>query len=85
MSLGLATKGMISDFTGVGGGTTIVYRYTESLLDIELFINDPVDVLADVDLPVIEVSTESIISVDVDLDEGAEVESIENTNVEVET
>lgn len=85
MSLALATKGMISDFTGVGGGTTIVYRYTETLLEINLFVNDPIEILADVDLPVIEVSTEGVINIDVNLDAGVQVEPTPNIEVEVET
>ena len=83
MSLALATKGMISDFTG-SGGTTIIYRYTTALLDIEIFINDPVEVLADIDLPVIEVSTEDVVNIEVDLDEVVEVGPIENITVEVD-
>lgn len=84
MSLALATKGMISDFT-VGGGTTIIYRYTETLLEINLFVNDPIEILADVDLPVIEVSTEGVINIDVNLDAGVQVEPTPNIEVEVET
>lgn len=52
------TNGGGSGVISNGGVVHIDVQYVAALLEIELFINDPVEVLADMDHPIIEVTVE---------------------------
>jgi len=79
MSLGLATKGILPDFTGTGGGATI---YVLEEFDVEVShedVNVQVSLLDDVSIDISEV----MVNIDLDQDQ-AEITVSEDQTIEVE-
>jgi hypothetical protein len=92
MSLGLATKGILPDFTGTGsGGTTIVTKYAGSVFEIETEM-DVIEVNADVITEIVDIETYDDILVEVEMKEDDEITAdeltidvfVESNEIEVE-
>ena len=66
MSLGLATKGILSDYNGIGSGTIIIPKYVGSVFEIEAGI-DIIEVNAEVIRDTITIDTSNVIDVEVDI------------------
>lgn len=92
MSIGLATKGILSDFTGTGTGSgEIVTEYVGSLIEVEIEM-DVVEVLAEPISDTISITNSGIITIEIELPEDDEITaeelsvdvSIESNEIEVE-
>lgn len=82
MSLGLATKGILSDYNGIGSGTIIVPKYVGSVFEIEAGI-DIIEVNAEVISDTITINTSNVIDVEVEMIED-DIVIAEEIIIEVE-
>ena len=80
MSLGLATKGILPDFTGTGTGGATIYVLEDINVEVSLEdVNVQVSLLDDISLDI------SVIGVNIDLDEDqAEIVVSEDNIINIE-
>lgn len=69
MSIGLATKGILSDFTGTGTGSgETIIEYVGSLIEVETEL-DVVEVTAELISDTVSITNSGVITVDVEIQE----------------
>lgn len=92
MSLALATKGILPDFTGTGsGGSVTVPEYVQAIIDVEVDM-DTVEITAEPISDTVSITNAGVITIDVELPEDDAVTaeelsvdvSIESNEIEIE-
>ena len=72
MSLGLATKGVLPDFTGTGSGSVVVPEYVSALIDVEVE-TDIVEVIAETISDTVSITNSGVITIEVELPEDDQI------------